>query len=194
MRFLKYFEAKDFYIPKEKLIEYADDIVKVITTYYSTHTGDLCEQIDEILWNTSNVDLDGWENDGVLTEEMMRGVVEDYKGSWDREIEKLLDVYYDCKHFVKYVNKDLVEDIKEIFLEYSDMGKVEVSKTSKFNDDRYSVTIYMKDIFFKINFEEVFGRIKELGFESYHVDGVKNGSLENMTIDFWKPLPDEDDE
>jgi hypothetical protein len=188
MRYLKYFEAKAE-DPKERLIKYADDIVKVITTYYSTHTGDLCEQIDEILWNTSNVDLDGWENDGVLTEEMMRGVVEDYKGSWDREIEKLLDVYYDCKHFVKYVNKDLVEDIKEIFLDYSDMGKVEVSKTSKFNDDRYSVTIYMKDIFFKINFEEVFGRIKELGFESYHVDGIKNGSSENMTIDFWKPLP-----
>jgi hypothetical protein len=194
MRFLKYFEAKSE-DPKERLIKYTDDIVKVITTYYSTHTGDLCDQIDEILWNTSNVDLDGWEADGVLTEEMMRGVVEDYKGAWDREIEKLLDVYYDCKHFVKYVNKDLVEDIKEIFLEYSDMGKVEVSKTSKFNDDRYSVTIYMKDIFFKINFEEVFGRIKELGFESYHVDGVKNGSLENMTIEFWKPLPkDEDDE
>ena len=193
MRFLKYFEAKSE-DPKERLIKYADDIVKVITTYYSTHTGDLCEQIDEILWNTSNVDLDGWENDGVLTEEMMRQVVEDYKGSWDREIEKLLDVYYDCRHFVKYVNKDLVEDIKEIFLDYSDMGKVEVSKTSKFNDDRYSVTIYMRDIFFKINFEEVFGRIKELGFESYHVDGIKNGSSENMTIDFWKPLPDEDDE
>ena len=191
MRFLKYFEAKAE-DPKETLIKYADDIVKVITTYYSTHTGDLCEQIDEILWNTSNVDLDGWENDGVLTEEMMRGVVEDYKGSWDREIEKLLDVYYDCRHFVKYVNKDLVEDIKEIFLDYSDMGKVEVSKTSKFNDDRYSVTIYMKDIFFKINFEEVFGRIKELGFESYHVDGIKNGSSENMTIDFWKPLPDDE--
>jgi hypothetical protein len=191
MRFLKYFEAKSE-DPKERLIKYTDDIVKVITTYYSTHTGDLCDQIDEILWNTSNVDLDGWEADGVLTEEMMRGVVEDYKGAWDREIEKLLDVYYDCKYFVKYVNKDLVEDIKEIFLEYSDMGKVEVSKTSKFNDDRYSVTIYMKDIFFKINFEEVFGRIKELGFESYHVDGVKNGSLENMTIDFWKPLPEEE--
>jgi hypothetical protein len=193
MRYLKYFEAKAE-DPKERLAKYADDIVKVITTYYSTHTGDLCEQIDEILWNTSNVDLDGWEADGVLTEEMMRGVVEDYKGSWDREIEKLLNVYYDCKHFVKYVNKDLVEDIKEIFLDYSDMGKVEVSKTSKFNDDRYSVTIYMKDIFFKINFEEVFGRIKELGFESYAVNGVKNGSSENMTIDFWKPLPDEDDE
>lgn len=193
MRYLKYFEAKAE-DPKERLIKYADDIVKVITTYYSTHTGDLCEQIDEILWNTSNVDLDGWEADGVLTEEMMRGVVEDYKGAWDREIEKLLDVYYDCKHFVKYVNKDLVEDIKEIFLEYSDFGKVEVSKTSKFNDDRYSVTIYMKDIFFKINFEEVFGRIKELGFESYHVDGIKNGSSENMTIEFWKPLPVENDD
>jgi hypothetical protein len=193
MKFLKKFEAKSE-DPKEKLIEYADDIVKVITTYYSTHTGDLCDQIDEILWNTSNVDLDGWENDGVLTEEMMRGVVEDYKGAWAREIEKLLDVYYDCRHFVKHVNKDLVEDIKEVFLEYSDMGQVEVSKTSKFNDDRYSVMIRMKDIFFQINFEEVFGRIKDLGFESYSVNGVKNGSLENMTIEFWKPLPKDDDE
>ena len=194
MKFLKKFEAKSE-DSKEKLIEYADDIVKVITTYYSTHTGDLCDQIDEILWNTSNVDLDGWENDGVLTEEMMRGVVEDYKGAWSREIEKLLDVYYDCRHFVKHVNKDLVEDIKEVFLEYSDMGKVEVSKTSRLNDDRYSVKILMKDILFKINFEEVLDRIKELGFEHYYIESVKNGYIESMTIEFWKPLPkDEDDE
>jgi hypothetical protein len=188
MKFLKKFEAKSE-DPKEKLIEYAADIVKVITTYYSTHMGDLCDKIDEILWNTSNVELDGWQNDGVLTEEIMRGVVEDYKGSSSRLIEKLLDVYYDCRHFVKYVNKDLVEDIKEVFLEYSDMGQVEVSKTSKFNDDRYSAFIKMKDVFFKINFEEVFGRIKELGFESYSVNGVKNGSVEYMSIEFWKPLP-----
>jgi hypothetical protein len=194
MKFLKKFEAKSE-DSKEKLIEYADDIVKVITTYYSTHTGDLCDQIDEILWNTSNVDLDGWENDGVLTEEMMRGVVEDYKGAWSREIEKLLDVYYDCRHFVKHVNKDLVEDIKEVFLEYSDMGKVEVSKTSRLNDDRYSVKIYIKDILLKINFEEVLDRIKELGFEHYYIESVKNGYIESMTIEFWKPLPkDEDDE
>ena len=48
MKFLKKFEAKSE-DSKEKLIEYADDIVKVITTYYSTHTGDLCDQIDESL-------------------------------------------------------------------------------------------------------------------------------------------------
>jgi hypothetical protein len=193
MRYLKYFESRE--TSQELLDKYADDIVKVITTYYSTHTGDLCEQIDEILWNTSNVDIDGWENDGVITEEMMRGVVEDYKGASNRLIDNLLDVYYDCISFVKLVNKDLVEDIKEVFLEYSDMGQVEVSKTSKFNDDRYSVVITMKDVFFHINFEEVFGRIKELGFENYSVNGVKNGSSESMTIEFWKPLPkDEDDE
>ena len=46
----------------------------------------------------------------------------------------------------------------------------------------------------KINFEEVFGRIKELGFESYSVNGVKNGSLENMTIEFWKPLTKKEDD
>jgi hypothetical protein len=128
----------------------------------------------------------------VLTEEMMREVVEDYKGAWSREIEKLLDVYYDCRHFVKHVNKDLVEDIKEVFLEYSDMGKVEVSKTSRLNDDRYSVKIYIKDILFKINFEEVLDRIKELGFEHYSIECVKNGYIESMTIEFWKPLPEEE--
>lgn len=192
MKYLKkFFESKE--TPGELLVKYEDDIVKVLTTYYSTHTGDLCDQIDEILWNTSNVDLDGWENDGVLTEEMMRGVVEDYKGAWPREIEKLLDVYYDCKHFVKYVNKDLVEDIKEIFLEYSDMGEVNVSKDSKFNDDRYSVEIRMKDVLVQINLQEVFGRIKDLGFENYHIEGAKNGYTEYMTIQFWKPLPKQEE-
>ena len=192
MRYLKYFESRE--TSQELLDKYADNIVKVITTYYSTHTGDLCDQIDEILWNTSNVDLDGWENDGVLTEDMMRGVVEDYKGASNRLIDNLLGVYYDCIPFVKHINKDLVEDIKEVFLDYSDMGQVEVSKNSKFNDDRYSVVIKMKDVFFHINFEEVFGRIKELGFENYSVNGVKNGSSENMTIEFWKPLPKDDDD
>ena len=186
MRFIKYFESKE--TSQELLVKYADDIAKVLTTYYSTHTGDLCDQIDEILWNTANVDLDGWENDGVLTEDMMKQVVEDYKGSSSRLIENLLDVYYDCRPFVKLVNVDLKKDIEEVFLEYSDMGNVKVSKNSKFSDDRYEVHISAKDIFFHINFQEVFGRIKDLGFESYHVDGVKNGSLENMKIEFWKPL------
>lgn len=191
MRYLKYFESKE--TSQEKLIKYADDIVKVITSYYATHTGDLCDQIDEILWNTSNVDLEGWENDGILTEDMMRGVIEDYKGASNRLIDNLLDVYYDCRYFVKHINKDLVEDIKEVFLDYSDMGKVEVSKTSRLGDDRYSVVIKMKDVFFHINFEEVFGRIKDLGFENYHVDGIKNGYVESMTIEFWKPLPKDDE-
>ena len=189
MKYLKYFESRE--TPKELLEKYADDIVKVITTYYATHTGDLCEKIDEILWNTSNVELDAWENDGVLTEEMMRGVIEDYKGAWTREIENLLDVYYDCIPFVKLVNKNLVEDIKEVFLEYSDMGKVEVSKTSRLNDDRYAVNIYIKDVFLNVNFAEVFDRIKDLGFENYSVNGVKNGYVESMTIEFWKPLTKE---
>ncbi len=192
MRYLKYFEAKE--TPQELLDKYADDIVKVIITYYATHTGDLCDQIDEILWNSSNVDLDGWENDGVLTEEMMRGVVEDYKGASNRLIDNLLNVYYDCRYFVKHISKDLVEDIKEVFLEYADMGKVEVSKTSRLNDDRYSIVITMKDVFLHINFQEVFDRIKDLGFEHYSVNGIKNGYVESMTIEFWKPLPDDNDD
>jgi hypothetical protein len=74
------------------------------------------------------------------------------------------------------------------------MGKVEVSKTSRLNDDRYSIVITMKDVFLHINFQEVFDRIKDLGFEHYSVNGIKNGYVESMTIEFWKPLPNDNDD
>jgi hypothetical protein len=186
MRFLKYFESKE--TPEELMLKYADDIIRVFITYNIEFNDDMNYKIAEVIWNSSVGDE--FTENGVLNEEMMRQVIEDHKGAW-REIEKLLEVYYDCKPFVDSLNKDLVKDIEEVFLDYSDMGQVEVSKTSKFRDDRYAVNIRMKDIFFQINFEEVFGRIKELGFESYHVDGVKNGSTEYMKIEFWKPLPKE---
>jgi len=190
MRFLKYFESKEN--PEELMLKYADDIVRVLPIYYNSHSVDsLHNQIDELIWDCREADRLRGDAE-ILAEEVVRQLIEDLTGDF-YTIDKLLDVYYDCKHFVKYVNRDLVEDIKEIFLDYSDMGKVEVSKTSKFNDDRYAVEIRMKNIFFQINFEEVFGRIKELGFESYHIDGVKNGSTEYMTIEFWKPLPNDDE-
>lgn len=188
MRYLKYFESKEN--PEELMLKYADDIVRVYVTYDRDFNDDLNYKLSEVVWNTSVGDEYG--ETGVLTEDMMRQVIEDHKGAW-RAIDKLLEVYYDCKPFVDSLNKDLEKDIQEIFLDYSDMGQVEVSKTSKFNDDRYAVNIKMKDIFFQINFEEVFGRIKELGFESYHVDGVKNGSTEYMKIEFWKPLPKQEE-
>lgn len=189
MRFLKYFEAKE--TSEELMLKYADDIVRVFVTYSREFNDDLEYKISEVIWNSSVGDEYG--ETGVLTEEMMRQVIEDHKGAW-RAIEQLLDVYYDCKPFVDSLNKDLVKDIEEVFLEYSDMGQVLVNKTSKFNDDRYAVRITMKDIFFKINFEEVFGRIKDLGFQSYSTNGVKNGTTEYMIIEFWKPLPKSDDE
>jgi hypothetical protein len=184
MKFLKYFESQES--PEELMLKYADDIVRVYVTYDKEFNDDLSYRLSEVIWNTSVGDE--YDETGVLTEEMMRRVIEDHKGAW-REIGKLIYVYYDCKPFVDSLNKDLEKDIQEIFLEYSDMGQVKVSKISKFGDDRYSVNIRIKDIFFQINFEEVFGRIKDLGFESYGVDGVKNGSTEYMKIEFWKPLP-----
>jgi hypothetical protein len=190
MRFLKYFESKE--TSEDLMLKYADDIVRVYVTYDKEFNDDLNYKLSEVVWNTSVGDEYG--ETGVLTEEMMRRVIEDHKGAWRHSIDQLLNVYYDCKPFVDSLNKDLEKDIQEIFLEYSDVGQVQVSKTSKFRDDRYAVDIRMKDIFFQINFEEVFGRIKDLGFESYHVDGVKNGSTEYMKIEFWKPLPKQDDE
>jgi len=187
MRFLKYFESKE--TPQELLVKYADDIAKVLTTYYSTHTGDLCEQIDEIIYSNAN-DTDefvNFEYNGEVTEYLMNQIISNLQGT--RDIDNLLNVYYDCIPFVKLSNVDLKKDIEEVFLEYSDMGIVKVAKSSKFSDDRYEVSISVKDIFFHINFEEVFGRIKDLGFENYSVNGVKNGSSEYMKIEFWKPLP-----
>jgi hypothetical protein len=184
MRFLKYFESKES--PQELLVKYADDIVRVLPLYYNSHSTDSIHyQIDELIWECREADrLRG--DDEVLNEEVVRQLIEDLRGKF-REIDKLLNVYYDCLPHVKRIDPNIEKDIEEIFLEYSDMGNVRVSKVSYFNDNRYAVRIEMKDVFLKINFEEVFGRIKELGFESYHVEGSKNGSSELMTISFWEP-------
>ena len=188
MRFLKYFEAKETL--KELLVKYTDDVVRVLPLYYNSHSTDnLHNEIDELIWDCREADRLRGDAE-VLTEEVIRQLILDLLArSGDYDIDKLLNIYYDCLPHTKSIDPNIEKDIEEVFLDYSDMGEVNVSKVSKFSDNRYEVIIKMKDIFFKINFEEVFGRIKELGFESYHVDGVKNGSLESMTISFWKPLP-----
>lgn len=192
MRFLKYFEAATYMggsaTPDELMVKYTDDIVRVLPLYYNSHSTDsLHNQIDELIWDCREADRLRGDAE-VLSEEVVRQLIEDLRGNF-YEIDKLLNIYYDCLPYTKSIDPNIEKDIEEVFLEYSDMGEVKVEKISQFNDNRYEVTITMKDIFFKINFEEVFGRIKELGFESYHVDGVKNGSSESMNISFWKPLP-----
>lgn len=188
MRFLKYFEAKEEL--KELLVKYTDDVIRVLPLYYNSYLACLLHnEIDELIWDCREADRLRGDAE-ILTEEVIRQLILDLLDRpGDYDIDKLLNIYYDCLHHTKSIDPNIEKDIEEVFLDYSDMGEVNVSKVSKFNDNRYEVIIKMKDIFFKINFEEVFGRIKELGFESYHVDGVKNGSSESMTISFWKPLP-----
>lgn len=190
MRYLKYFESKE--TPYELLDKYEDDIIKVLSKYYKTHTADICDQIDELIWNSSEDAAERLDDIETVDEECVRLLVNDLKSGGTRNVENLLDIYYDCIPFVKNISEDLTYKLQEIFYDYSDDAKAfRILKTSKFNDDRYEVHIAMKDIFFKINFEEVFGRIKDLGFESYSVNGVKNGSSENMNLEFWKPLSKE---
>ena len=188
MRFLKYFEAKEEL--KELLVKYTDDVIRVIPLYYNRHSTDMLHnEIDELIWDCREADRLRGDAE-ILTEEVIRQLILDLlTRPGDYDIDKLLNIYYDCLPHIKSIDPNIEKDIEEVFLDYSDMGQVSVSKISKFGDNRYEVTITIKDIFFKINFEEVFGRIKELGFESYHVDGVKNGSSEYMKIEFWKPLP-----
>lgn len=184
MKYIKHFESQGESI-SEEMMRLKDDIAEVLTKYYYSHTGDLCEQIDEIIWSSGAGDEFG--QTGQLTEEIVRQVVDELEGGWRSPIRKLLDVYYHCKEFVRLVDKNLNEDIREIFLEYSDQGEVKVSKTSKFNDDRYVVNLSMRDVFFKIDFQEVFNRIKDLGFDNYSVDGSKTQGREWMNLEFWRP-------
>jgi hypothetical protein len=183
MKYLKYFEAK-IKNPQELLIEYADDIVRVLPLYYNNHSTDsLHNQIDELIWECRESDrLRG--DDEVLSEEVVRQLIEDLTGNF-YIIEKLLDIYYDCLPHTKHINKDKIEILREIFLDYSDDGEISISKTSKFNDERYEVRLKLKDVFLKMNFEEVIGRVKEfMGIEDYHVSATKD----LITMEFFKPL------
>lgn len=192
MKYIKYFEAKE--TDYDLIEKYEEDIIKVLSKYYATHSADLCDEIDELIWNSSEDAAERFEDNGnnIADEECIRLLVNDIKRGGARNAGRLLEIYYDCRPFVKLVSEDLTQKLQEIFYDYSDDAKAfRILKTSKFNDDRYEVHISMKDIFFKISFEEVFGRIKDLGFENYSVNGVKNGSSENMNLEFWKPLSKE---
>jgi len=187
MKHLKYFEAKKKNY-QELLDEYAEDIIRVLPLYYNNFSTDtLHNYIDELIWECREADrLRG--DDEVLSEEVVRVLIDEIKevaGSWSSS--KLLDIYYDCLPHVKHINKDKVEVLKEIFLDYSDEGgEILISKTAKFRDERYEVRLELENVFLKINFEEVFGRVKEfMGIESYHITGTKD----LITIEFWKPLP-----
>ena len=191
MKHLKYFEAK-IKTPQELLSEYADDIVRVLPLYYNNHSTDsLHNQIDELIWECREAARlrDAEWNVDVLSEEVVRQLIDDLTDhviahqQW--YVEKLLDIYYDCLPHTKHINKDKIEILKEIFLDYSDDGEISISKTSKFNDERYEVRLKLKDVFLKINFEEVLGRVKEfMGIEDYHVSATKD----LITIEFFKPL------
>ncbi len=191
MKHLKYFEAKRK-TPQELLTEYADDIVRVLPLYYNNYSTDsLHNQIDELIWECREADrLRG--DDEVLSEEVVRQLLEDLNDLLlprVRYIEKLLDIYYDCLPHTKHINKDKIEVLKEIFLDYSDDGgEISINKSSKFNDERYEVRLKLKDVFLKMNFEEVMSRVKEfMGIETYHITGTKD-LITIEFIEFWKPL------
>lgn len=189
MRYLKHFEAK--YDPKADLIKYADDIVRVFTLYYQTHDDYLCRQIDELIWNSS-VNIDQFENDGILTEDLMREVFEDYRNSGMRDIENILNIYYDCIPFIKVLSEETKKKIEEVFYDLTDNGDYRISKDSSNNDDRYIVDIKLKDAFFKISFEEIINRLEDLGFEGFSFKGTRNtNQIDNINIIFWRKLPKE---
>jgi hypothetical protein len=188
MRYLKYFESKEN-TPLEELNQDFEDIVKVLTKYYKTHNDHICSEIEEIIWNTSAGDE--LDETGVVTEDLMRQALEDYKSASNRDITKLLDTYYDCYIYVKNLNEDLTESIEEIFYEYTDsVNDHRISKTSHEHDDRYTIYIPKKNILLNINFNEIIKRMEDLGF----IDYLVKASNEHISIEFWRKLPDLDEE
>ena len=89
MRFLKYFESKE--TPQELLVKYADDIVRVLPIYYNSHSVDsIHNQIDELIWDCREADELRGDSD-VLTEEVVRQLIEDLTGNF-YEIDKILPI------------------------------------------------------------------------------------------------------
>lgn len=186
MKHLKYFEAKRK-TPQELLSEYADDIVKTLPLYYNNFSTDsLHNQIDELIWECREADRLRGDAEG-LSEEVVRQLIDDLTDHNTRYVEKLLDIYYDCLPHTKNINKDKIEILNEIFLDYSDDGgEISIHKTAMYRDERYQVRLELEDVFLKMNFEEVMGRVKEFaGIENYHITGTKD----LITIEFYKPLP-----
>jgi len=189
MRYLKYFEAAKER-PEDRMIEYQDDIIDVLSKYHDQYDDSLSKQIDEIIWDSEDA-TNRFDEIGKIDDECIRILINDLKGSWDRNINKLLDVYYDCRGVIKSEKGNIMQDLKEIFNDYEFVGKVRTSKSSDRGDDRYVVNIESDDILLKLDFNEIINRVKQItGLENISYSGTKD----SISIEFYKELEKSEDE
>ncbi len=188
MKYLKHFESKE--TPEDLMVEYQDDIINVLSTYYNKYDDNLTQQIDELLWNCEEANE---RNDdiGGIDAECIRIIIDDLKGTWDRNINKMLDIYYDCRAILKSEKGDLMQDIKEIFADYEFVGKVRVKKSADRGDDRYTIDIDAQDVLLKLDFNEIINRVKDItGLEKISYQGSKD----SIKLEFYKEYESSDED
>lgn len=194
MRYLKRFESSNsHYTSQEKLEEYSDDIIKVLSKYSNEFNDSLSHKITELIWSYSGSAADRMEDIGGIDEECIRMLLNDVLGSNLkpinlRPINDVLETYYDCLSHIKSNSDDIIYDMKDIFADYDFNGNYTISRSSDKGDERYIIDIYMNDVLINIDFKEVIDRVKSIiGIENINYSGNQN----HIKLEFFRDIEED---
>jgi hypothetical protein len=168
----KFFESNDLIVKelRDNREQIAKDLLKYSQSYRDMNTS----QIEEFIWSSSFGDEYGAT--GEITYDMMLGLIEEIEDGWVREQDKFLDLWHECSELLTDLDEETTNKLKEILLEYSDIGKVEIVKSAGSGEQEWEVLIQTSsEILLTLDFHEVISRIKEFtGIKSYSFRGNKN--------------------
>ncbi len=168
----------------KELEEKRENIADVLVWYYANFSDELCNQIAEIVWSVCNDDS-AFVTTDVLSKEDIYNLVDSYQSKFTYYQKDLLDLYQRCLYFYNSQD-DSLSYIKEVFLEYSDFGKVFYNRKGEDYYDTYEVTIRGDKIFSEIDFMEIFGRLGEIGYKNFKIQGEKLDKNSYIKISFAK--------
>lgn len=185
MKWIKYFESKE--TSREKINRLRSDIIRVFVEYAKEFELDH-HDLDDLIWSSTGEIAEEWTETRVLTPEMMSVILDEFEDI-PRFSERILELYERFKRQVEGVDVDEIDLIEDIFFSYTGSGsKVNIRRDSSFSDNRFKVRIDKRDILITIDLLEIFKRLEDIGFLSYSINGVKNGSTEYVELSFWKKL------
>lgn len=189
MKYLKLFES---YI--DDLKKNRDDIIKVLSSYVKLYNDGLVNELFELIWSESEEAGNRIEDNGnEIDEESIRLLIDDVISSgWgaDRVSRKIMDIYYDCNYNLAHNSVDVVETLKDIFVDYFDEGKAKIWKSSDKHDNRYIVLIDQIDVLLTLDFKEIMNRVKDL-IKIKHLSYSGNG--DQIKFEFYESYPDDED-
>jgi len=193
MKYLKLFESttnrqKKLSDDIKELKENREDIANVLIYYYDNFFDNITNEIAEFAYNLGRGEdvADSFTNTDILTKEEIYEVIDNLINK--RDISKFLDVYYHCCSFYDTKDDKIQDYIKEVFLEYSDMGDITHSRLGDRHEDTYKVEINAKNIITEFIFSEVFGRLGDAGFGNFKINAQKDNKSESLTITFSRPF------